>query len=372
MSVESIPSEFAGFENLEVIVNVSLRHSSQITARGREESKLIVHCAKTLSACLERGNTAYIIGNGGSAADAQHFAAEFTGRFRHSRRPLAVVALTTDSSVLTCVGNDYGFEDVFARQVGALVKPGDVLFALSTSGRSPNILAAATLARKLGADVIAMTGGAANPLESCSNICLKAPSVVTERIQECHMAVLHIICDLSERLLGLSKPGRGSSAHDSEFARLELVCDVWRGQGMQLVTTNGCFDILHAGHLASLRSASRFGDVLIVLVNSDESVQRLKGADRPINQLADRIALLEALEPVTYVFPFSGDDPSDILRSIRPTVHCKGAEYASGKDMPEAEVVRQFGGRIEFLPMLPGRSSSALVPALGESDINGE
>ncbi len=148
---------------------------------------------------LRNNGTLYLCGNGGSAADAQHIAGEFVGRFRAERRALPAVALSTDTSVLTCIGNDYDYESVFARQVEALVRPGDILWAFSTSGTSPNILRAAETARRQGARVLAFTGRANSKLESMADLCFCAEAALTARSQEIHQLAYHIICDLVEQ-----------------------------------------------------------------------------------------------------------------------------------------------------------------------------
>lgn len=154
-----------------------------------------------LSECLERNGTIYLCGNGGSAADAQHVAAEFVGRFLRERRPLPAVALTCNSSILTSIGNDYGFSDVFARQVRACVRPQDCVVGISTSGRSPNVLEALAAARERGAATVGFTGSTGDALAAVCDICLRAPSSHTPRIQEAHIVAWHLICDAVERRL---------------------------------------------------------------------------------------------------------------------------------------------------------------------------
>lgn len=148
---------------------------------------------------FERGGCVYVCGNGGSAADAQHIASELVGRFERQRKGLAAVALTTDTSVITSVSNDYGYENVFARQVEALVGKGDILWAISTSGSSKNIIAAAKSAKKKGACVLAFTGAANSELEQIADICFCANDKSTARSQEIYQLAYHIICGLIER-----------------------------------------------------------------------------------------------------------------------------------------------------------------------------
>jgi rfaE bifunctional protein nucleotidyltransferase chain/domain len=137
----------------------------------------------------------------------------------------------------------------------------------------------------------------------------------------------------------------------------------WRREGRQVVWTNGCFDLLHVGHLRSLRAARALGDVLVVGLNSDASVRRLKGPGRPILQAEERAELLAALECVDHVAVFAEDTPETVLARLQPDVHCKGADYAPphGKHAPEANVVAAYGGRVEFLPLVPGTSTSTII-----------
>lgn len=150
---------------------------------------------------LRAGNKVLLIGNGGSAADAQHIAAEIVGRYKQERPGWAAIALTTDTSALTAIANDYGFEQIFARQVQALGKPSDVLFALTTSGRSPNILAALRIARDIGITTVGFTGMKGESMRAACDHLLVAPSEDTPVVQQIHMMVMHAICDDVEQAL---------------------------------------------------------------------------------------------------------------------------------------------------------------------------
>jgi D-sedoheptulose 7-phosphate isomerase len=159
----------------------------------------IAEAAGAIVKALKKGATVYICGNGGSAADAQHIAGELVGRFECNRRALPAVALTTDTSVITSIANDVSYEAVFARQVEALVRKGDVLWAISTSGSSANVLAAVKVAKKKGALVLAFTGKKNSKLEKLADICLCADNKSTARSQEIHQLAYHIICKLVEQ-----------------------------------------------------------------------------------------------------------------------------------------------------------------------------
>jgi D-sedoheptulose 7-phosphate isomerase len=178
-------------------------------------SSLTSACEKTLEGCaselvtlsgwlcsaFENGGKLLICGNGGSAADAQHLAAEFVNRFRLERRPLPAIALTTDTSVITSVSNDYDFDQVFSKQVEALAGPGDIVLGISTSGNSPNVLKALSAAREIGAKTVGLTGGTGGAMERWSDLVLCVDSSDTPRIQEVHIFLEHLLCDLVEQRL---------------------------------------------------------------------------------------------------------------------------------------------------------------------------
>ena len=157
--------------------------------------------ANLISKTLSKGGRVLVCGNGGSAAYSQHFVAELVGRFQKERRALAAIALTTDTSILTAMGNDYGFESVFARQVEALGAPKDLLFAISTSGQAKNVLLAVKQAKKKGLAVVGLTGKGGGALARSCDISLIMPSGITARIQECHIAIIHTLCELVESSL---------------------------------------------------------------------------------------------------------------------------------------------------------------------------
>jgi D-sedoheptulose 7-phosphate isomerase len=158
-------------------------------------------CCTLLISALQQGNKLLIMGNGGSAADAQHMAAEFVGRFLLERKALPAIALTTDTSILTAVGNDYGFDEVFKRQVEALARPGDVVIGISTSGHSNNVFHALTAANDMGCSTIGLLGREGGNIAGIVDVNLTVPVQETPRIQEAHLTIIHIICDLVERNL---------------------------------------------------------------------------------------------------------------------------------------------------------------------------
>ena len=174
-------------------------HVEVIHIVGNKLAPHIAECAQMLIDTLQAGQKILIMGNGGSAADAQHFAAEMVGRFLLERRALPAIALTTDTSILTAVGNDYGFDDIFKRQVEALAKPDDVLIGISTSGNSKNIKRAFAAGKNLGVKTIGLLGRDGGEIASLADLDLTVPSLETPRIQEAHLVMIHILCDLVEK-----------------------------------------------------------------------------------------------------------------------------------------------------------------------------
>jgi D-sedoheptulose 7-phosphate isomerase len=184
---------------MEIITQTLDAHDRLLAQLRQTGIEKIAAAAEMITKALKNGGTVYICGNGGSAADAQHIAGELVGRFTRERKALAAVALSADTSILTSVANDYGYEKVFARQVEALVRKGDILWAFSTSGTSANIIAAAELAKERGASLLAFTGRGDTKLERLADICICAGSESTARSQEIHQLAYHIICDLVEQ-----------------------------------------------------------------------------------------------------------------------------------------------------------------------------
>jgi len=163
--------------------------------------KEISNAAQRIILAIEENNKILIFGNGGSAADAQHFAAELIGRFKKNRNPLPAIALTTDTSILTSIGNDYGFSDIFSRQVEGLAKVKDVLIGISTSGNSINVLKAIKKGKEIGCFSIALLGKDGGIIKEVTDLAIIVPSYDTPRIQEAHITIIHIICDLIEHNL---------------------------------------------------------------------------------------------------------------------------------------------------------------------------
>lgn len=185
------------------------REANHAAAIGRlaECQPALMRAAELLTRTLGAGHTVFTLGNGGSAAEAQHFAAELVGRFLRERRAYPVQALTTDSSILTAVANDYCFADIFARQIEAFARPGDLLVAFSTSGESENAVRAARAARERGATIISMTGERESSLGRLADVVVQAPSSDTPTVQELHSIFTHVLCDVAETCLSFGEGG---------------------------------------------------------------------------------------------------------------------------------------------------------------------
>jgi phosphoheptose isomerase len=355
-------------ESIEQLIRERLEEGSELRREfARIAGTRIAEATVGLKECLGGGGKVLTFGNGGSAADAQHLATELVGRFGKDRLPLAAIALTTDSSALTAIGNDYGFDEVFARQVRALADEGDLVIAISTSGRSPNVINGVKAARAAGVSTIALTGGDGGALAALVDTSIVVPSRNPARVQEVHVAIIHIMSEVIESLLF---PNDGTVTDVPKGVRdwndLLVLRDRWKDEGRLVVWANGCFDVLHIGHLYLLEQAKQMGDVLVVGVNTDAAVRELKGPGRPIFPLGDRMRLLAGLGATDYVVAFEGTTPERAIADLKPDVHVKGEDYApaTGKPMPERGVVESYGGKVELVPLVSERSTSAVIHRL--------
>ena len=186
-----------------LIKNAFNEHADVLNKTLKSISKKIEESSDVIAKSLKSGGTIFWCGNGGSAADSQHIAAEFVGRYKKNRKPLRSIALTTDSSVLTCVANDYSYEEIFSRQLSALGRVGDILVVITTSGESENIKQALLQAKKMKIKTIALLGKKGGVCKNYADIPLIIQSDTTSRIQEIHILIEHLICELVEKKLGL-------------------------------------------------------------------------------------------------------------------------------------------------------------------------
>lgn len=353
--------------NVNTSASATSEHANLVVAAARrlayaanaiaEAAPQISEVGELLGQALANGNKILVFGNGGSAACAQHFAAEFTGKLKLDRRPYPAISLTTDTSAITAIANDYGYEHVFSRQLAAFGKPGDIAVGLSTSGTSANVRAAFEASKELGITTVGLTGKID---ELGGDVSIQIPLPETARIQEAHDLVLHEFAQIAERV-AVGNLGWDSSASPFPFVLSQEHLGRYREwiaeTGQTLVTTNGCFDLLHHGHVHSITSARSHADRLVVLINSDDSVRRLKGDGRPVKSIAERIGDLRLLSAIDNVVVMDGDDPRALLEILRPHVHTKGADYRD-RELIERSVVETGGGRVEFLDLLEGISTT--------------
>jgi D-sedoheptulose 7-phosphate isomerase len=196
-----MPSQYTTELMIERVRQIARESIEAKKAFFDSNAEIVVRAAELMVTAVKAGGKVLIFGNGGSAADAQHIAAELVNRLNYDRPPIAAIALTTDTSILTSVGNDSSFEDLFARQVRALGRAGDVALAISTSGNSPNVLRAVAAARELGITTIALAGRDGGKLGAAADLALVVESSATQRIQETHITIAHILCELVEDAL---------------------------------------------------------------------------------------------------------------------------------------------------------------------------
>ena len=185
-------------QKLENELDKLFEETISIIAKSKKLSKKITRSSKLIISSLKNDGKLVSFGNGGSAADAQHFVAEFVGRFQKERNSLPAIAFTTDTSIITSIGNDYSFDQIFKRQCESLVNNNDVVLAISTSGNSKNVIAGVKMAKRKGAKIIGLTGKNKNQLVQLSDIAIQVPSNSTPRIQEVHRLILHSICQIVE------------------------------------------------------------------------------------------------------------------------------------------------------------------------------
>ena len=338
---------------------------NNITCMGHSAAALaapFAHASRRLIATLQAGGQVLSCGNGGSSGDAQHLASELVNRFETTRRALPAIALSTDSSVVTAIANDVCYEQIFARQIEALGRPGDCLVAFSTSGNSTNVIAAARTAQQRGMWVLALTGKEGGQLALLLrpvDIELRVPEQNTARIQEVHLVLIHALCSGVDASFVGDAPA--SVFHTGQVLRdweaLDEACTFRR----PLVFTNGVFDVLHRGHVQYLAEARAEGACLVVGVNSDASVRRLgKGADRPVNSEEDRMAVLAGLQAVDFVTVFDDDTPLKLIQHLQPDVLIKGGDWPIER-IVGADWVQAGGGRVLSIPFRHERSTTALL-----------
>lgn len=325
------------------------------------EAESVVAVATTVSNCIEQGGTLFVLSDGASKGIAANVAAQLCRRHLLDGGRLPVVSLCV--STWGMPEND---EDC-VRPVAVIGRIGDVLLALVTQSHECALRCVLAEARRRGIQSVVITGPGVQCAQEVAELAVVIPTRTHDHWRDCVLLIATAPCTQD------SNARAAIRASDAEARRKVVPWDrvlrareVLRRAGKRVVWTNGCFDLVHVGHVRFLQEAKKCGDALIVGVNSDESVQRLKGRGRPIVCAEERMEVLAALESVTYVVMMEQDAPTGMLAELRPDVHCKGREYGpGGKPLPEADVVRSWGGRIELIPMVPGQSTTALIGRVG-------
>ena len=337
-----------------------LKHLGRVMGGDLTELSAAFDAALVLiTNALAAGRKVLAFGNGGSCADAEHLVAELVGRFAYDRPSLPAISLTVPTATLTALGNDYGYDRIFERQISSLGQSGDVAIGITTSGNSKNVLRALEAAKSQSLKTIALTGSRDSPCIGTADIVMKAPSWETPRIQEIHALLIHSLCrGVEENLHPRSRtPKLPAEKHIQEGQLRDFAASLkpWKS-----VFTNGCFDLLHPGHVTLLRTARNFGDLLILGLNTDDSVRRLKGTGRPYHTLENRILMLSAVECVDYVVPFSEDTPKELIEQLSPKVLVKGGDYKP-ENIVGADWVKSQGGDVHVVPLVPGHSTSQIL-----------
>jgi rfaE bifunctional protein nucleotidyltransferase chain/domain len=245
------------------------------------------------------------------------------------------------------------------------VRPGDVVIGLSTSGASPNVIAGLEVAKKKGAFAVMLSGASS---KDCADLNIRVQSEDTPRIQEMHDFLLHMIAqNVESRLNSELSVGRFRDPFpfllsDDDLPRF---ADWVEGSQTSLVSTNGVYDLLHGGHRKSLEQSRELGDQLVVLINSDASVRKIKKDGRPIRSESERVIDLQSLPFVSHVYIFDEDSPLEPLLKLRPSVHTKGSEYQA-MDIPELALESRVGTKIVFIPRVDSRSTSEQISKIRE------
>lgn len=317
--------------------------------------------AQDISEGFKSGKRLYAFGNGGSAAEAQHFTTELIGRFKESRKSLPAISLCSDSTALTCIANDFGFDEIFSRQVEGLVEAGDIVIGFTTSGKSKNVLLGLRSARKMNGKAVLVTGNNDVSNEFEFDTILQIGGSETAVIQELHLSLIHILCDLIEINMELApripKKSGPKIVYDHQFNE-DILPD------KNLITwVNGCFDILHEGHLMLLNEAASLGGSLIVGINSDTSVRKLKGKNRPYITEMNRARTLAQFPFVDLVVIFDSEDPMDILTKIQPNAVVKGSTYEK-IEYPEKEFLKKIKCKVTYTSHIDGISTTEIIKSI--------
>ena len=320
-----------------------------------ELTQLLAH---QISQAFNSGHRVYAFGNGGSAAQAQHFTTELIGRFKGNRKSLPAISLCSDTSALTAIANDFGFDRVFSRQIESLAELGDVVIGFTTSGTSPNIIAGLEEARKQGSTTVLISGNKGGSKLHLADTVIEVGGLDTAIIQEMHLMLIHIICELIESEMGFTE--QVSKDFTPRIIQADALSKIPLPPRDSIVWVNGCFDLLHEGHLQLLNIAARSGEFLVVGLNSDRSVKSIKGSDRPFISEMNRARTLIQLPFVDLVVIFSDSNPVEVLRTLKPKIVVKGPEYKD-HDFPEKQMLVDMECNIFYTKEVEGLSTSKII-----------
>lgn len=339
-----------------------------LSACNTDLSSTFIKAVDLMLNAFRNSRKVIICGNGGSAADAEHMTGELVGRFGYDRKSLPCISLCTPSAAFTAIANDYGFDHVFRRQIQGYGCFGDILIGISTSGNSRNVLEAFKVAKEMQIKTILLTGQKISELSSIADVTLRAPSSCTPRIQEIHAVIIHSFCRAIEEGMFPVENKALSLPHKKiiDFKNIEQIQYFAKAiKDKQSVFTNGCFDILHPGHIQILKKARLMGDLLIMGLNTDASIKRLKGFERPYHKFEDRAEVLAALEIVDYVIGFDEDTPELLIKALTPKILVKGGDYKP-ETIIGADWVISHGGEVRVVPLLAGHSTTGILNSHGK------
>ena len=341
--------------NIQELLHQRIRILQSLSA---EQLDLMNKLAQSVASAFLSGKKIMVFGNGGSAAESQHFTTELIGRFKNNRKSFPALSLNSDTSAITAIANDYGYDFVFSRQVEGLANEGDVVIGISTSGTSPSVINALESGIQSKSICFLLTGNRKNSRNMEGITVIGVGGEITASIQEMHLTLIHIVCELIEDILGVSEDPKNLDLprviHENEVNSLDF------SKIGDITWVNGCFDLIHEGHLKLLNTASKQSPFLIIGINSDESVKSLKGPNRPLVNQQSRANALILLGFVDLVIIYDSETPLELLRMIQPRFVVKGEEYEN-VTYPELEFLNDIKAKLIYIKNVEELSTSSLI-----------
>jgi len=331
----------------------------------RRDLGAVLASADLIAAALGRGRRILLCGGGVSSTDARHIAADLASCLPRERLVFRVLVLGADLAPVTGADREPAGEGIFARQIEAFARSGDAVIAIAVGADCQEIVEAVTAAARCGCRTVGLLGGDSGALAGRVERAVVVEADDTAAIRQCHLLVgqlwsARVGSRLAADAVAPSAPNLDSAIDICDEAEAVARVRAARAAGLRVVMTNGCFDILHPGHIAYLEQARGLGDRLLVAVNDDASVGRLKGADRPVNPLSHRLRMLAALGCVDWVVPFAEDTPERLICALLPDVLVKGGDYRPDQ-IVGADCVRRAGGEVRVLGFVDGFSTTGLI-----------